>query len=506
MTLIEVIVTVALIAIVVVPLGTVLVATYNASSANASRQNAAILATSVLSHLETTAYGDVGFTAAQLNTITSGAGSNSLDAAYGATAIGGSYYFGSDATAPQLVTVATAPAFTLGSAATPFGPIMTGVDSGGTVYTVVTHAVYATATVPACPGYTPAQTALPGAYVRVYVKVSWSNGTIGGEQLTEDGVIYPGGLNPYRGSGYDSSAVPPAPGGVTAKASSSATTGAITVSWQVPVGWSSSADSECFAVGWADANGVESSTGMVANNDPALTMSGSTASYTVSSLDQGGAFVFYVTAFSPNGVESAESTDAPTAYAPTGPVITSVSPSSGASGTKVTLTGTGFVAGMQVQFCPSGGTCPSSAATWLTPSCTSATSCSLTAPAPPASVGTGVFTIMAETATGPGGAEVTSPPIAPDEFTYTPTISKVSPASGSSTGGTSVTVTGTNLYPGTGFAFGSTPVTSTVTCDPSGGYCTMTSPDPPAGTATVDVIATDNVTASPLSAADQFAY
>ena len=96
----------------------------------------------------------------------------------------------------------------------------------------------------------------------------------------------------------------------------------------------------------------------------------------------------------------------------------------------------------------------------------------------------------------------TSPTSSADEFTYTaaPTVTAVSPTSGPTGGGTSVTVTGSNLANATAVKFGTT--AGTVTADGAGSI-TVTSP---AGTGTQDITVTTAGGTSATSGADQFTY
>jgi hypothetical protein len=83
-----------------------------------------------------------------------------------------------------------------------------------------------------------------------------------------------------------------------------------------------------------------------------------------------------------------------------------------------------------------------------------------------------------------------------------PTVTGLSPASGPTTGGTSVTITGTNLAGASAVAFGSAPATSfTVTSATS---ITATSPVGAAGT--VDVTVTTLGGTSTLASTDHFTY
>ena len=129
------------------------------------------------------------------------------------------------------------------------------------------------------------------------------------------------------------------------------------------------------------------------------------------------------------------------------PTVTAVNPASGPTtgGTNVTITGTNFVAGATVTF---GGT----AATGVTFG--SATFLTCTTPAHTAgAVDVVVTNPDAQTGTLAAG------------FTYTstnpaPTVTAVNPASGPTTGGTSVTITGTNFVAGATVTFGGTAATS----------------------------------------------
>lgn len=123
-----------------------------------------------------------------------------------------------------------------------------------------------------------------------------------------------------------------------------------------------------------------------------------------------------------------------TALAPT---VTSISPTSGPTGTSVAITGTNFTSASAVKF----GASPATSVTFNTPT-------SITAISP---AGSGTVDITVTTAYG------TSTTSSADQFTYTvpvPTVTSVTPSSGPSGGGTSVAITGTGFSGATAVRFG----------------------------------------------------
>jgi uncharacterized protein YhjY with autotransporter beta-barrel domain len=167
------------------------------------------------------------------------------------------------------------------------------------------------------------------------------------------------------------------------------------------------------------------------------------------------------------------------------PVVSGIAPSSGPSsgGTTVTITGTGFGGATAVTF----GASPATGFT-----VNSATQITATAPA-----GTGTVDIRVTTA---GGTSATS---AADQFTYVgaPAITSVSPATGPSTGGTTVTITGTGFGGATAVTFGASSATGFTV-----NSATQITATAPAGTGTVDIRVITAGGTSATSAADQFTY
>ena len=168
------------------------------------------------------------------------------------------------------------------------------------------------------------------------------------------------------------------------------------------------------------------------------------------------------------------------------PTVASISPNAGPlnKGTVVTITGTNYVNGASVSF-------GSNAATNITVS--SATQ--ITATAPAGSAGTVDVTV-----TTPGGTSATNNN---DKYTYVaaPTVTGLNPSTGPATGGTLVTITGTNLSGANTVKFGGN--MATVTADTA---TSITATAPAGATGTVHVTVTTAGGASATSAADQYTY
>jgi len=190
-----------------------------------------------------------------------------------------------------------------------------------------------------------------------------------------------------------------------------------------------------------------------------------------------------VTVTTPGGTATAGNFSYNTASPPppARPVVTGIKPNSGPTGggTSVTITGSNLSSATGVSFGGAGGSIKSDSSTQIT----------ATSPA-----GSGTVDV---TVTTKGGTSATS---GSDRFTYTtpaPTVSLLSPKSGPAGGGTSVTITGTNLSGATGVSFGGT--AATINSDNST-VITVTSP---AGSGTVNVTVT---TPGGTVTAGQFTY
>lgn len=221
--------------------------------------------------------------------------------------------------------------------------------------------------------------------------------------------------------------------------------------------------------------GIEAS-GFVVNSETSIT-----------AVSPGGpAGSFHVTVTTPEG------TSVPTGgdlfrYA-AAPTITKLKPASGSAGggTSVVITGTNLSEATSVKF-------GSVAAVSFTVS--SATS--ITAVSPEESAGTVDVTV-----TTPGG---TSAVVAADSYRFTPTVTELSPTSGSKVGGTTVTVRGQGFALGTTstkFKFGATAAKS-VNCSWTT-ECVVVAPAHEAGI--VDVKAIVNTESSPKTELDEFTY
>jgi uncharacterized protein (TIGR03382 family) len=152
------------------------------------------------------------------------------------------------------------------------------------------------------------------------------------------------------------------------------------------------------------------------------------------------------------------------------PTVASVSPSSGPStgGTSVTLTGTGFGVGATVVI---GGTDATNV------SVVNGTTVTATTPAHAA----GAVDVVVRNADGQSGTRAGG-------FTYNlapaPAVSAISPTSGPSTGGTVVTLTGSNFSAGATVSFGGSAATNVTLSNGT----TISATTPPHAAGTVDVV------------------
>ena len=191
------------------------------------------------------------------------------------------------------------------------------------------------------------------------------------------------------------------------------------------------------------------------------------------------------------------------------PVVTGVSPVGGSTvgGSTVTITGTSLADATVVRFGGVAGTITADSGTQITvttPPATgtadmTVTTAAITASSGRQAVGTGAGTVDITVTTRAGTSKITPA----DDYTYTaprPAVSGVSPAGGSTAGGTTVTITGTGLAGATGVRFGAT--AGVITAD-SGTQITVTSPP---GKGTVTLTVTTPAGTSPVTAVGRYAY
>ena len=276
------------------------------------------------------------------------------------------------------------------------------------------------------------------------------------------------------------------PGPPTALAST-AGDGQVSLNWSAP-GSDGGAAVSGYDIYQATISGGESSTPI--NSSPVTS-----TSFSVTGLANGTTYYFTVEAINSvgNSAPSNEASATPFATTTSAPTVTSVSPNSGttAGGTSVTITGTGFSAASDysVEFGNTPGTNMAVVSSTL-----------VTVTSPAGSAGTVDVTIVTSL-----GRSATS---SSDQFTYVapvtsaPTVTSVSPNSGTTAGGTSVTITGTNFTGATAVSFGTAPAEGFVV--DSSTAITATSPAEAVGT--VDVTVTTPSGTSATSASDKFTY
>jgi hypothetical protein len=166
------------------------------------------------------------------------------------------------------------------------------------------------------------------------------------------------------------------------------------------------------------------------------------------------------------------------------PTVTSVIPMEATeAGTEVMINGSGFTGASAVQFGSAGA---------VSFKVNSNTSISAVAPAGKGTVDVRVTTPVSQTAITPA-----------DRFTYAtrPTVSAISPKEGPETGGTEVTITGTNFTSGSKVDFGTTPASSVKFISEN----SITAVSPP-GAGTINVEVTNAGGSSMANSADKFAY
>jgi DNA-binding beta-propeller fold protein YncE len=232
----------------------------------------------------------------------------------------------------------------------------------------------------------------------------------------------------------------------------------------------------CFAGATNVTFGTTATTSFTVNN--ALSLTATAPAHAAGTVN--------VTVTTPFGTSAIVPADQYTYEGP--PTVTKVNLNTGplGGGIPVTITGTNLIGATNVYF----GGIPAPSYT-----VTSATSITATTPGD----GAGIVDVTVTTPVG------TSPTSAADQFIYEapPTLTKLSPNTGPLGGGTSVTITGTNLLGATNVYFGGTPATSyTVTSVTS---ITAKSPAEQSGPVDAVTVITPSGT-SAIVPADQFTY
>jgi hypothetical protein len=191
----------------------------------------------------------------------------------------------------------------------------------------------------------------------------------------------------------------------------------------------------------------------------------------------------------PGGTSATSSADQFTYVATAPPVVSGVTPNSGpgAGGTTVNITGSGFTGATSVTF---GGT--------LATNFVFQNDSRITATSPAMPSGGSVDILVKR-------PDATSAASSADRFTYVgnanlPAVTSVSPTSGPSSGGTSVTIKGTNLSGATKVLFGSVPATSFSVSSST----KITAVSPAEAPGAHDVTITTSSGTSAAVAADQF--
>jgi hypothetical protein len=370
----------------------------------------------------------------------------------------------------------------------------------GVVNVTVTTAVGTSAVSPADEfTYTP-------AYPPVVTGVSPSSGpAAGGTLVTITGTSFTGATAVDFGTKPATSVT--VVNDTTITADSPAGTGTVDVNVTTPVGTSATSPADQFTYVVAPTvTGISPTSGSTAGGTAVTitgtALTGATAvdfgtvpatnvsvvnATTVTVVSPAGTGTVDVTVTTPGGTSATSSADQYTFTAAVAPTVTGISPTSGSTvgGTLVTITGTSFTGATAVDF----GTTPATNVIVVNDS-------TLTADSP---AGTGAVHV---TVTTPAGTSATS---SADQYTYTaavaPTVTGLSPTSGSTAGGTLVTITGTGFTGATAVDFGTTPATNVKVVNDS-----AITADSPAGTGTVDVTVTTPAGTSATSSADRYTY
>ncbi|OAI50293.1 hypothetical protein AYO44_05765 [Planctomycetaceae bacterium SCGC AG-212-F19] len=238
---------------------------------------------------------------------------------------------------------------------------------------------------------------------------------------------------------------------------------------------------------WASSSGATTYDvyrGTASGNETLLKAGVTSTSFTDTGLTNGKTYYYEVRAINAAGQSALSSEVSATPNAT--PVVSKLSPTAGplSGGTKVTISGSGFIGATAVLF----GSLPAT-------SFTIRSNGSIVAVAPAGSAGTVHVTVV--TSLGRSTVSVA------DQFTYVarPTVTGVSPARGPAAGGTAVTISGANLSYVTKVTFGG--VAAPFQRNANG---TLTAWSPAHAVGTVNVLVTSAGGTSATTRADQFTY
>ncbi|MFZ0251530.1 MAG: IPT/TIG domain-containing protein [Acidimicrobiales bacterium] len=322
----------------------------------------------------------------------------------------------------------------------------------------------------------------------------------GGQSVTITGTGFTGATGVSFGSTAASSFTVNSNTQITAVAPPGAGGSKVDVTVTGPSGTSTTSSADQFTYG-PQVTSVSPGTGAVIGGT-AVTINGgglfdatsvqfgsSPASFTILSSTQlsviapAGTGTVNVTVTTPEGTSPITATDTFTYTYPT-PSVSAVSPSSGPVGgnQSVTISGHGLTGATAVSFGGSAGT-----------GVVVNSDTSLTVTTPAHAAGTVDVTV-----TTPGGVSSTS---SADHYTFGPAVTSVAPGNGTTAGGTSVTITGTDFSGATAVAFGSSAAASFTV-----NSATSITAVSPAGTGTVNITVTGPDGTSPVVVADQFTY
>lgn len=327
-TIIELVVSLAILAIIVAPMASVFWAAIRTAGSAAHRTDGSSIASREIEGMRAVPYAQVGFYADQPGFASTFEGFTTVSLGPSSPATG--------ALIPQMQPLTPDP-----SAATTFAPDPNPANAspimqGGVKFTVTRNIVWTDAK--------DASTTFTGAYKRLTVVVTWTDGA-GAHTVRQDSLLYPGGQGQYAGP----------MGGATTTTSTTAAPGAPDKPVLAPITpLASPADQTQAALAWTQPGGtaatsytIEYSTdpgfppgnfAVVANLAPSVT------SYTVTSLTPNTLYYFEILAYagtanSTSNVQSVQTAPLPAPVCTLGGLIVAGASSLSTTGTRLTKTG-----------------------------------------------------------------------------------------------------------------------------------------------------------------------